>query len=115
MVQDNAIKAKNKNNYIEKEKNTMDKTYIPAIPLIPLTWRCPPELVKLANLLSANVHNVWAVGRIQEGWTYGPARDDARKETPCMVPFEELSDNEKAYVIWTRPLRRWKYSSSFRL
>lgn len=41
-----------------------------------------PELVKLANLLSANVHNVWAVGRIQEGWTYGPARDDARKETP---------------------------------
>lgn len=57
-----------------------------------------PELVKLANLLSTNVHDVWAVGRIQEGWTYGPARDDARKETPCMVPFKELSDSEKAYV-----------------
>ena len=69
----------------------MDKTYIPN-PIDTSDVTLSPELVKLANLLSANVHNVWAVGRIQEGWTYGPARDDARKETPCMVPFEELSE-----------------------
>lgn len=60
-----------------------------------------PELVKLANLLSANVHDVWAVGRIKEGWTYGPTRDDAKKETPCMVPFEELPDSEKSYDLNT--------------
>ena len=78
----------------------MDKTYIPN-PIDTSEVTLSPELVKLANLLSANVHNVWAVGRIQEGWTYGPARDDARKETPCMVPFEELSDNEKAYDLNT--------------
>ena len=78
----------------------MDKTYIPK-PIDTSDVTLSPELVKLANLLSANVHNVWAVGRIQEGWTYGPARDDARKETPCMVPFEELSDNEKAYDLNT--------------
>ena len=84
-----------KNHYTPHPINTSDVTL-------------SPELVKLANLLSANVHDVWAVGRIQEGWTYGPdvmhigpARDDARKETPCMVPFEELSDSEKAYDLNT--------------
>lgn len=78
----------------------MDKTYIPN-PIDTSDVTLSPELVKLANLLSANVHNVWAVGRIQEGWTYGPQRDDTKKETPCMVPFEELSDNEKAYDLNT--------------
>lgn len=78
----------------------MDKTYIPN-PIDTSDVTLSPELVKLANLLSANVHNVWGAARIQEGWTYGPARDDARKETPCMVPFEELSDNEKAYDLNT--------------
>lgn len=78
----------------------MDKTYIPD-PMDTSDVTLSPELVKLANLLSANVHDVWAVGRIKEGWTYGPARDDARKETPCMVPFEELSDSEKAYDLNT--------------
>lgn len=78
----------------------MDKTYIPN-PIDTSDVTLSPELVKLANLLSANVHNVWAVGRIQEGWTYGPQRDDTKKETPCMVPFEELSDSEKAYDLNT--------------
>lgn len=78
----------------------MDKTYIPN-PIDTSDVTLSPELVKLANLLSANVHDIWGVARIQEGWTYGPTRDDARKETPCMVPFEELSDSEKAYDLNT--------------
>lgn len=78
----------------------MDKTYIPN-PMDTSDVTLSPELVKLANLLSANVHDVWAVGRIKEGWTYGPQRDDTKKETPCMVPFEELSDSEKAYDLNT--------------
>ena len=34
---------------------------------------------------------------MSEGWTYGPVRNDEKRETPCLVPFEELSDEEKAY------------------
>ena len=45
-----------KNHYIPHPIDTSDVTL-------------SPELVKLANLLSANVHDVWAVGRSQEGWT----------------------------------------------
>ena len=56
------------------------------------------ELEKLATLLAANVHDTWALGRMKkEGWSYAPQREEAKKETPCMVPFEELTDSEKAY------------------
>ena len=57
----------------------------------------PQELLELAEAISKNVHEVWSAGRMSEGWTYGPVRDDAKRQTPCLVPFEELSDEEKAY------------------
>ena len=55
------------------------------------------ELLELTEQIAENVHDVWAVGRMKEGWTYGPKRDDEKKETPCMVSYEELSDGEKEY------------------
>ena len=57
----------------------------------------PQELLDLAQVISKNVHEVWSVSRMSEGWTYGPVRNDEKRETPCLVPFEELSDEEKAY------------------
>ena len=55
------------------------------------------DLLELTEQIAENVHEVWAVGRINEGWTYGPVRDDAKKQTPCLVPYSELSEGEKAY------------------
>lgn len=61
----------------------------------------PKELEKLANLLAKNVHDVWSVGRLQQGWSYGPQRDDEKKQNPCLVPYEDLSDGEKSYDLNT--------------
>lgn len=55
------------------------------------------ELLKLAELLAENVHDVWAVGRISDGWTYGEHRDDVKKQTPCLVPYSDLPESEKEY------------------
>ena len=55
------------------------------------------ELLKLAELLAENVHDVWAKGRINEGWTYGEHRDDNKKQTPCLVPYSHLPESEKEY------------------
>ena len=55
------------------------------------------ELLQLIEQSARNVHEKWAQGRINEGWTYGPERDDQKRQTPCLVPYEELSDEEKAY------------------
>ena len=57
----------------------------------------PPELIELTEKIAENVHDVWAQGRIKDGWTYGPVRDDDKKQTPCLVPYSELSETEKEY------------------
>lgn len=57
----------------------------------------PEELTALTELIAKNVHDIWAIGRIKDGWTYGETRDDAKKETPCLVPYNELTEAEKEY------------------
>lgn len=52
---------------------------------------------ELGEQLARNTHEVWAASRLREGWRYGPVRDDARREHPCLVPYEELSEEEKEY------------------
>ena len=46
-------------------------------------------LLELTEKLAENVHEVWSKGRIEEGWKYGSKRDDLKKETPCLVPYNE--------------------------
>jgi hypothetical protein len=56
-----------------------------------------PEILKLTEELARNAHDIWAQQRIQEGWKHGLRRDDAGKEHPCLVPYEDLPDSEKQY------------------
>lgn len=57
----------------------------------------PDELLALTEQIAENVHDVWAKGRIDEGWRYGNAKDPDKKTTPLLVPYDQLSDSEKAY------------------
>ena len=34
---------------------------------------------------------------MKDGWTYGEERNDAKRKHPCLVPYEELSEEEKEY------------------
>lgn len=57
----------------------------------------PEELLSLTEKIAENVHDVWAVGRLTEGWIYGDAKDIEKKETPLLVPYEDLPESEKDY------------------
>lgn len=57
----------------------------------------PDELTQLIEQMSKNVHEVWAETRIQQGWTYGEQRNDELKTHPCLIPYEELPEEEKEY------------------
>lgn len=34
---------------------------------------------------------------MDQGWTYGPERDDASLHHPCLRPYSELPEEEKDY------------------
>lgn len=72
------------------------KKYIPN-PVDTKSVDLPKSLEPLVEEMSKNVHEVWAATRISQGWTYGKERNDAEKKHPCLVPYEELSEEEKEY------------------
>lgn len=74
----------------------MKKNYIPS-PVDTSGTRLPEELEPLVEHMARNVHEVWAQGRIRQGWTYGAERNDALKQHPCLVPYDQLPENEKEY------------------
>lgn len=74
----------NKHNYIPQPIDTNDVVL-------------PEELDELAEAIAKNVHEVWSAGRIADGWTYGAERNDALKQHPGLVPYEQLSEEEKDY------------------
>lgn len=74
----------------------MSKQYIPK-PVDTTGIELPEELLPLAEELARNVHEVWSANRIADGWSYGPERDDEKRQHPCLVPYEELPEREKDY------------------
>ena len=55
------------------------------------------DYLDIIEIVAKNIHERWAFNRMQEGWTFGPVRNDEKKETPCLVPYEELPEIEKEY------------------
>ena len=55
------------------------------------------EILELCEMIAENTHDVWAAGRIRDGWSYGDHRDDAEKRNPCLVPYDRLDESEKEY------------------
>ena len=55
------------------------------------------EVLQLTEQLAKNAHEVWARERMAQGWRFGPERDDARKQHPSLVPYEQLAEKEKVY------------------
>ena len=74
----------------------MKEPYVPQ-PMDTSDVQLPQELNELVEKMAKNVHEVWAQSRISQGWTYGPERSDALKHHPCLVPYEDLPEVEKAY------------------
>uniref|UniRef100_A0A3Q3BSM2 Ryanodine receptor 1a (skeletal) n=1 Tax=Kryptolebias marmoratus TaxID=37003 RepID=A0A3Q3BSM2_KRYMA len=59
----------------------------------------PPHLERIREKLAENSHELWAVTRIEQGWTYGSFRDDNKKLHPCLVDFQSLPEPEKNYNL----------------
>lgn len=55
------------------------------------------DLEELTEAIAENAHDIWARARMEEGWTYGPVRNDQLKQHPDLVPYAQLPEIEKEY------------------
>ena len=83
-------------NYLVTINNKDMKTYTPK-PIDLSDVELTEDLNELREAIAENAHEVWAVERQEQGWTYGPQRDDVKLETPCMVPYSQLPESEKQF------------------
>jgi hypothetical protein len=83
---------------LNKSGNLMSNkmTYTP-VPLSTDDIDLPDNLKPLVERIAEHVHDVWSRKRIEEGWSYGPQRDDKRKENPSLIAYKQLSESEKDY------------------
>ena len=63
-------------------------------PIDTSTIQLKEGILELTERLAENAHDVRARQRLADGWTYGPERDDAAKNYPCLVQCHELPDSE---------------------
>lgn len=40
-------------------------------------------------------HKNWLAFKQAHGWKYGPIKDEAKKEHPCFVPYDELPSEQQ--------------------
>ncbi len=55
------------------------------------------EILEIAELMARNTHEIWSKGRMDEGWVYGEKQDREQKTHPSLVPYDELSEEEKDF------------------
>lgn len=60
------------------------------------------EKLQTGKLTSpADSHEAWTAAKKATGWTYGPVKDESKKQHPCMVSFEDLpiEQRRKDYIF----------------
>ncbi len=55
-------------------------------------------LFRLANpdASSAYQHQKWFEHKMNDGWVFGPVKDEKLKTHPCLVPYDDLPEDQKA-------------------
>ncbi|RXN33037.1 ryanodine receptor 2-like protein [Labeo rohita] len=59
----------------------------------------PPQLEQIKERLAENLHELWIIDKIEQGWTYGPVKDESKKVHPCLVEFSKLPDQERIHNL----------------
>lgn len=68
-------------------------------------WRHAPEWQKKSaiagveyhlhnNVTPEQSHESWMKQKEQDGWVYGEKKDPAKKTHPCMVPYDQLPEDQ---------------------
>ena len=59
----------------------------------------PSFVENIKDKLAENIHEMWAMGKIESGWSFGERRDDTMGHHPCLTQFQNLPVAEKRYNV----------------
>uniref|UniRef100_A0A671MXC6 Ryanodine receptor 2-like n=1 Tax=Sinocyclocheilus anshuiensis TaxID=1608454 RepID=A0A671MXC6_9TELE len=92
-------------NHTESQRDLLG----PVVPISPVTFipipvdssevEYPPQLEQIREILAENLHELWLIDKIEQGWTYGPVKDESRKIHLCLVEFSKLPDQERIHNL----------------
>jgi hypothetical protein len=66
--------------------------------MVPVSGRDPAKFEFTPGeleFLSQMEHRRWMEEKLKGGWQYGPVKDPVKKTHPCLVPWEELPEDER--------------------
>lgn len=53
-------------------------------------------LLKEPDLTSEQVHEKWVQAKLDAGWSWGPEKNEEKRTHPCIVPWSELPEEQRA-------------------
>lgn len=80
---------------------SMDMDLLPAWDNAP-KWQKDSAIMGVQAILDGKVtkpedsHIAWYDHKVAEGWVYGPTKDEIAKTHPCMVPYYDLPEAQRA-------------------
>ena len=60
-----------------------------------LTRNAVTRTVEYPNISPEDQHEIWAKEKREQGWTYGAEKCPKNLTHPSLIPYEQLSENEK--------------------
>ncbi|KAL5105243.1 Ryanodine receptor 2 [Taenia crassiceps] len=59
----------------------------------------PNVVERIRDKLAENLHELWSMRKIEQGWVFGERRDESRRRHPCLCAFDKLQQQERQYNV----------------
>ena len=53
------------------------------------------KVIENPGITPEMMHKEWMDSHIKDGWVYGEVKDFEKKTHPCLIPYEELPENQR--------------------
>ncbi|CAB3399073.1 unnamed protein product [Caenorhabditis bovis] len=63
------------------------------------TTQLSHHAMEIHTKYAENLHELWAMRKIELGWSYGEVRSEVSRKHPCLTYFDRLPETEKNYNI----------------
>ncbi|KAM7408499.1 hypothetical protein PAMA_002295 [Pampus argenteus] len=111
--------------YILAHRDGKQELIGPLVPVTPVTFTPAPvdiskvvlplQIEDIRDKMAENIHELWAMDKIDLGWTHGPVRDEGKRHDPCLVEFSKLPEQDRNHNLqMAQDTLRYEQPSGYR-